>query len=141
MTAKRDGDFRQGAMAAAASDRMVASDYLTRAENLLAGQASRSVENNRPHVARVLRVSEATCSNIRRGRRQIIPAWLKENIISLFIHAAEAELRAIENEIDVARQIGLGNGDSKLVEARARAANLVRVLEAVNSEGAGELAQ
>jgi hypothetical protein len=137
MNAKRDGQIGQGAMTAATSDRMVASDYLMRAENLLAGQAQRTVEDNRAHVARVLRISEATCQNIRRGRRKIVPGWLKEKIVGLFIDAAQLELMALEHEIIVARQIGLGNSDSKLLAARARAANLVSVLDSISSEGAG----
>jgi hypothetical protein len=136
MTAKRDGDFRQGAMAAAASDRMLASDYLTRAEDLLATQTGRTVDANRPYVARALQITVSSCHNIRRQRRKIVPGWLKEKIIGLFVDAAQNELRAIEHEIEVARQIGLGNSDGKLIEARTRAAALVRILDSVCSEGA-----
>lgn len=133
--AKRDGENRRGAMGAAVSDQIVARDYLSRAEALLAGRARRTVEANRPAVARTLTISVTAVERIRHMRRQIIPAWLKEKIISLFIDAAQAELRAIEHEIEVARQIGLGNGDSKLIEARARAATLVRILDCVATEG------
>ena len=128
-------------MSAAASDCMVASTYLTRAERLLAQQAGRSVEGNRPNVARRLSVTVSACADIRRRRRQSIPGWLKEKIISLFIEAAQAELRAIEHEILVARQIGLGNSDGALIAARARAAALVDILDGINSEGAGAGAQ
>lgn len=137
MTAKRDGQIGQGAMAAAASDRLIASRYLTRAEDLLAGQRKRTVEDNRPYVARALRISASTVHNIRRARRKIVPGWLKEKIVGLFIEAAQAELMAIEHEIEVARQIGLGNGDGALIAARARAANLVSILDGISSEGAG----
>lgn len=137
MNAKRDGDFPQVKMSAAASDCMVASTYLTRAESLLAQQTGRTVESNRPNVARRLSVTVSACADIRRRRRQSIPAWLKEKIIALFIDTAQAELRAIENEIAIARQIGLGNGDGKLIAARARASALVSILDSISSEGAG----
>lgn len=140
-SAKRDGEIRRGAMAAAASDRLIASTYLTRAEDLLARQTRRTVEENRPQVARRLDISISACDFIRRQRRKIVPAWLKEKIIGLFIQAAQAELLAIEHEIEVARQIGMGNGDGALIAARARAAALVNVLDSITSEGAGETAQ
>jgi hypothetical protein len=141
MNAKRDGEFRQGAMAAAASDQLVASKYLARAEDLLAAQRSRTVEDNRPYIARALQISASTVHNIRRARRKAVPGWLKEKIISLFVEAAQAELRAIEHEIHVARQIGLGNSDGALVAARTRAAALVDILDGISSEGAGADAQ
>ena len=136
--ANRGGQIGQDAMSAAATDRLIASSYLTRAEDLLAKQSKRSVEDNRPHIARTLRISSATVRNIRRARRQTVPGWLKEKIIGLFVDAAQAELRAIQNEIDIARQIGLGNHDSKLVAARARAAALVEILDDVALEGTGD---
>lgn len=137
MTAKRDGDFRQGAMTAAALDQQVARKYLTLAEDFLAKQSRRSVEDNRPNVARKLDTSVSTVSNTRRGRNKIVPAWFKEKIIRLFIQAAQNEMMAIEHEIEVARQIGLGNGDSALIAARARASALVTILDGVVTEGAG----
>jgi hypothetical protein len=135
-SAERDGDVRRGAMVAAASDRLIASTYLTRAENLLARQNQRTVEENRPLIARKLDISISACDFIRRQRRKIVPAWLKDKIIRLFIQAAQAELAAIEHEIEVARQIGLGNGDGALIAARARASALITILDSVNSEGA-----
>jgi hypothetical protein len=116
---------------------MIASTYLTRAENLLARQTRRTIEENRPHVARKLDISVSAIDFIRRQRRKIVPAWLKEKIIRLFIQAAQNELMAIEHEIEIARQIGLGNGDSALIAARARASALVSILDNVTSEGAG----
>jgi hypothetical protein len=72
-SAERDGDVRRGAMAAAASDRLIASTYLTRAEDLLAGQTRRTIEENRPQVARKLDISISACDFIRRQRRKIVP--------------------------------------------------------------------
>jgi hypothetical protein len=135
--AERDGEIRRGAMGAAASDRLIASNYLTRAEDLLSRQTRQTIEENRPLVAHKLAISESACDFIRRQRRKIVPAWLKERIVNLFIQVAQAELRAIENEIATARQIGLGNGDGKLIAARARASALITILDSVSSESAG----
>jgi hypothetical protein len=141
MTAKRDGDFRQGAMIAAVSDRQVASLYLAKTEDLIARQKKRTVEEVRPVVARSLKITASAADFIRRNRRKVVPSWLKENIVALFIDTAQAELRAIENEIQIARQVGLGNSDGKLIAARARAAALVDILDSISSEGAGESSQ
>lgn len=122
-------------MVAAVSDRVIASEYLLRAENLLSAQTGRSVDENRGYVARKLKITVAACANIRRQRRKIVPSWLKEQIVSLFIDCAQNELRAIEHEIEVARQIGLDNSDDKLSAALARAKALVAVLNSVSSEG------
>lgn len=140
MTAKRDGEKRRGAMAAAASDRLIASNYLKRTEDLFARQRCQTLEEVRPFVAGKLSISVSAAEFIRRMRRQIVPSWLKERIVALFIEAAQAELRAIEHEIDVARQIGLGNHDGKLVAARSRAAQLVQLLDCVVTEGSGATA-
>lgn len=136
--ANRGGEFRQGAMIAATTDQAIASDYLTRAENLIAVQRKRTVEENRPAIARALEVSVTALERIRHKRRKMVPGWLKDKIVRLFIEAAQAELRALENEIFVARQIGVGNSDGALIEARTRAAALVKILDDICSEGAGE---
>jgi hypothetical protein len=138
MTAKGDGEIRRGAMAAAASDRLIASNYLKRAEDLFARQRCQTVEEVRPFVAGKLSISVSAAEFIRRMRRQIVPSWLKERIVLLFIEAAQAELRAIEHEIEVARQIGLGNGDGKLIAARARATALVDLLDSVATESSAK---
>lgn len=130
------GDFRRGAMIAAATDQLIASDYLTKAESLRAAQSRRTVEENRPAIARALDISVTSIERIRHRKRKTVPAWLKERIVHLFIQAAQDELKALQHAVDIARQIGLGNGDSALIEARARAADLVRILDDVTSEGA-----
>lgn len=136
-TTKGDGDFRRVRMSAAVSDGEVASFYLVKTERMIAKQRDRTVEDVRPVVARSLKITASAADFIRRNRRKVVPSWLKENIVALFIETAQAELRAIENEILIARQIGLGNNDGALVAARARAAALVEILDGVSSEGAG----
>ena len=135
MNAKRDGEFRQGAMSAAALDRDIASKYLARAEDMLAARRKVSVEENRSSVARTLRVSASTVRNIRYSRLNVVAGWLKENIISLFIDAAQAELVAIEHEIQIARQVGAGNSDGALNKIRDRAAAIVAILDEISAEG------
>lgn len=138
MFAKQGGEIRQGAMIAAATDREVASAYLRRTEDLLSRQAGQSIDGVRPAIARRLEVSVSALQFIRRKRRKIVPGWLKERIVALFIEAAQKELRAIEHEIEVARQIGLGNSDGRLVKARSRAADLLQIIENVSSECKGD---
>jgi hypothetical protein len=141
MTAKRGGDFRQGAMTSAASDQTIASDYLIRAEKILAVRQGCTVEENRPAIARALDVSVTSVERIRHKRRKVIAAWLKDKIVNLFIEAAQAELRSLTHDIEIARQIGLGNGDGALIEARARAQALVKILDDISSEGGQQAAE
>lgn len=127
---KRDGEFcRQGKMAVAANDGSMASAYLSRAEDLIAKQRQQPVDVVRPAIASKLKITVSAAEFIRRGRRKIVPAWLMDGIVSLFIEAAQAELRAIEHEIEIARQIGLDPRDDALIAAKTRAASLVRILE------------
>jgi hypothetical protein len=135
-TAKKGGeDFRQGAMGAALKDGVVASKYLARTENLIAERAHKRVEDIRPGVASKLRITASAAHFIRRGRRKIVPSWLMDKIIALFIETAQAELRAIEHEIEVARQIGLDPRDDALLAAKTRAASLVAILEGTVGKG------
>lgn len=137
MTAKKDGDFRQGVMVAATTDHLIASRYLKRAENLYAKQQGKRIEDVRPEVASKLTITPDALAFIRRERRKNVPSWLKDSIVCLFIEVAQAELRAIEHEIEVARQIGLSGSDGRLVKARARAKGLFHLLEEIASERIG----
>ena len=138
-TTNEGGESRHGAMTAAVNDGTAASAYLTRAENLIAKQKGRTVDSVRPAIAAGLKITVSAAHFIRRGRRKVVPSWLKQNIIALFIKAAQDELAAITHEIEVARQIGLGNGDDALIEAKARAAALIGLLDNVSSEGARQI--
>jgi hypothetical protein len=124
-----DGEVRQGSMLATVSDSQIAKTYIARTEDMIARREQRRVAEVRPSVARKLSVTASSLDLIRRGRRKIIPAWLKTKIVALFIETAQAELRAIEYEIEVARQIGLDPRDGALVAARTRAAALISILE------------
>lgn len=126
----RDGEFRRrGTMTVAVTDGSMASAYLTRTEDLFAKQRGARVEDIRPTVASKLRITVSAADFIRRGRRKVVPSWLMENIVRLFIEAAQAELRAIEHDIEIARQIGMDPRDDALVAAKTRAASLVKILE------------
>jgi hypothetical protein len=124
-----DGEFRQGSMLATVSDSQIAKEYIARTEDMIARREHSRVVDIRPSVARKLTVSASSLDLIRRGRRKIIPAWLKTKIIALFIETAQAELRALEHEITTAIQIGLDPRDGALVAAKARAAALISILE------------
>lgn len=136
-----NGEIRRGAMIAAVSDHQVASLYLVKTEELVARQKNSSPKDVRAAIARSLKISASAMDFIRRQRRKVVPASLKESIVSLFIETAQAELRAIEHEIDIARQIGLGNGDGSLIEARTRAAHLLGLIDSISLEVSGKVAQ
>jgi hypothetical protein len=128
-------------MGAAACDRSLASSYLARSEDLLARRSKRIVEEVRPQIASRLSISASAYDLIRRQRRKIVPGWLRDKIVCVFIEVAQAELMALEHELEIARQIGLGNGDGQLIAARARASALVDLLDDISSEGEGAIAR
>lgn len=129
MTANEDGEYRQGAMVAATSDVTVASRYLESLEDLNANQKGVTVEDNRPSIARALNISVSSVHNLRRHRRKSVPSWLRDKIVSLFIEVAQNEIRLLEHEIAVAKQVGMDPRDGALVAACARAAALHALLQ------------
>lgn len=109
------------------SDTGAASEMLVRLEALEARKANVTVIDNRSKLAARLKTTAGTLANIRKERRKTIPAWLMRNIGERLIVALQSEIRALEHEIENARQIGLDPRDDAFSAAEASLAS-ARVL-------------
>ncbi len=105
-TYQQDGEFRRGAMVAASTDAERASTRLGLLEDLTARRKGETVEGNRPSIARQLNTSVSAVDFIRRKRRKIIPSWLQDRIRVKLIEVLQAELRELEHDRDLYRQVG-----------------------------------
>lgn len=118
--ANQDDQFvPETAVSAAAADVQLASRFVTRLERLEAERQGRRVVDIRPDLARVLRTAPGTLANIRKQRRKVIPRWLLQAIRDAMIRALQAEVRALEHEIAIARQIGLDPREDAFQQAQA----------------------
>jgi len=103
--------------------------YWTR--ELEAKEAKRSgvsIRNARKTVARRAGVSPGTLENIKLGRTKGVRAFVFEKIRAAFMREAENEIRRLQHEMDMARQIGL---DANCNEVREIEASRNALLEAM----------
>lgn len=106
MTANGDGEIRRGAMFAAETDIEVASINLETLEWLSANRRRRTVEDNRPSIARAIGVSVTAIERIRHKRRKVIPSWVMAGIRAKLIDVLQETLREIEHDQGVYLQTG-----------------------------------
>jgi transposase-like protein len=71
----------------------------------------------RKSVARRLGVAPGTLKNLRSLRAKVVPNWLMVRIRAEFINVLQAEIRRLEHQITIARQIGLDHRDDDLAAA------------------------
>ena len=107
MTASRNGEIRRGAMFAAETDVEMASANLETLEWLSARRRRRTVEDNRPAIARSLGVGVTAIERIRHKRRKVIPSWVMAAIRTKLIVTLQQEIAELEHEIDIAHHLGV----------------------------------
>lgn len=91
-----------------------------RAEDLEARRRQQTVRDARVGLARRIGVTAATLRNVRKHRRQNIPAWLMAAIRRVLVEVLQAEIRALEHEVHLARQAGLDDREDALAHAAAQ---------------------
>lgn len=106
----------------------------TWARELEAKEAKRSgvsIRDARKTVARRAGLSPGTLENIKLGRTKGVRAFVFEKIRAAFMREDEAEIRRLEHELHLARQIGL---DARCDEVRAVESDRKALLEAMKYE-------
>lgn len=126
---QRKGHVAVSNASCAIQDVEIASGLLCRLEDLEAGRRQQRVIDVRPSVARRIGVSSGTLENIRKGRRKIIPSWLLGSIRRVLVDVLQSELRALEHEIGITKQIGLDHHSSAVAETEALLAKAKALLE------------
>lgn len=112
------------------SDIPVASRMLTLLENTKARRTGFTVYETRQTIASALSVPEKTLLHIRNQRRKSVPQFLMSGIRNLLIDVLQAEIRSLEHEIAVARQIGMDCREDAFEQASASIAVARKILEA-----------
>jgi len=120
-----DGEFIQ---MNAMTDIDAAHHFAKALENAEAKRLGIRTKEARRVLARRLRTSPGTLENIRRLRTKIVLAWLMSRIRSEFVSLLHAEILRLENEINLARQIGASYCDDSLQEAEAQMASAKEIL-------------
>jgi hypothetical protein len=89
-----------------------------------------SLAGARPIVARDIGVSTGTLETLRRGRLKRIEGWLRDKIESVLMREIEAEIRRLNHELALYRQIGRTPRPGDLEEIEADLAALKAALKA-----------
>jgi hypothetical protein len=121
---------------------MTAAAYTDRArgwaralEDREAARNGMTIADAREAVSRRLAVPAGTLENLRKNRLKAIAAHWYEKLRSGVVRELEAELRHVEHELNIARQIGL---DPASGEAHALLATEARLREALGLSLAGD---
>lgn len=122
-----DGEFNQ---MNAMTDIDAAHHFAKALEDAEAKRLGVRANEARRVVARRLRTSPGTLENIRRLRTKIVPAWLMARIRTEFVSLLQAEIVRLENEINLARQIGGNYRDDILQKAETQMAAAKEILRA-----------
>ncbi len=101
------------------SDIPVASRMLTLLEDTKARRSGFTVQRVRRSFANRLSVPEKTLLHVRNQRRKSIPQFLMFGIRNLLIEVLQAEIRHLEHEIAIARQIGMDCREDAFEQAAA----------------------
>ena len=109
------------------SDIPAASRMLILAEDIEARRRGFRVEDARQNFARRLKVPTKTLLHIRTQRRKSIPAFLMNGIRDLLINVLQSEIAKLEDEISIARKVGLDDRTDDLAKA-ASAIAAARIL-------------
>lgn len=82
----------------------------------------------RNRVAGRLGVAPGTLENIRRMRAKVIPSWLMARIRAEFITVLQREILHLENEIHIARQIGMDHREDDFSAAETQLHEAKKIL-------------
>jgi hypothetical protein len=95
-----------------------------------------SVELARPIVARRLGINPSKLETLRRGRLKKIEGWLRDRIAALVVREIRNEITRLNNELALARQIGMDPRAVDLTEIETDLARLKALMRPtlVNSE-------
>lgn len=114
-----DGEFESAAMNAM-NDLATINRFAVRLEDIEARRYGVSQAKARAKIASRIGIAPSTLENIRRLRTKIVPNWLMARIRSEFIAVLQTEVARLENEIHLARQIGMDHRDDDLAAAEAQ---------------------
>lgn len=136
MTNHEEAHFGRRRVTGPVSDIPVASRLLSLAEDTDARRRGFTVQEARQRIARVLKVPARTLLHIRNQRRKSVPQFLMSGIRDILIDVLQAEIRSLEHEIHIARQIGMDGREDAFLEAAASIEIARKILEgAVRSDG------
>lgn len=120
--------YRRGPGVSAVADCEVASGMVRRAEDLEAKRRGESVRNARIVLARRIGVGPGTLRNVRKQRRQSIPAWMMAAIRRVLVEVLQAEIRSLQHELHLHLQTSSDHRSHALDEAQARLAEAKAIL-------------
>jgi hypothetical protein len=94
------------------------------------------IELARPIVARRLGINPSKLETLRRGRLKKIEGWLRDRIAALVVREIRNEITRLNNELALARQIGMDPRAVDLTEIETDLARLKALMRPtlVNSE-------
>jgi DNA-binding transcriptional regulator YdaS (Cro superfamily) len=100
-----------------------------RAEDLEARRKQQTVRDARTGLARRIGVTAATLRNVRKRRRQVIPAWMMTAIRRVLVEVLSAEIRALDHELQLHLATSSDHRSHALDEAQARLAEARAIFE------------
>jgi hypothetical protein len=121
--------FGQRTVSAFVRDIPHASRMLELAETIRARQTGLSEGDVRSSFANKLAVSVKTLRLIRTQRRKTVPHFLMAGIRAVMIEVLQAEIRSLEHEINISKQIGLDHREDAFAEAAAAVEVARKLLE------------
>jgi hypothetical protein len=114
-----EAHFGQTRVTAFVRDIPHASRMLELAETIRSRQTGLSEGDVRMSFANKLAVSVKTLRLIRAQKRKTVPHFLMAGIRAVMIEVLQAEIRSLQHEIDISRQIGLDHREDAFAEAAA----------------------
>lgn len=135
MANHQESRFGDGRKSGPVSDIPVASHMLTLAEDTDARRKGFTVKQARERFARMLKVPTRTLLHIRAKRSKSVPHFLMTGIRDILIDVLQAEIRALENQIAIARQVGADCNDNAFGEAAASLDAARQILAAAAAAG------
>jgi hypothetical protein len=130
MSSSGEGQF-DGRTMNALADIQAASRFARTIEDAEAKRFGIRVCEARDRVARRLGVPAATLENLRRLRTKAVPNWLMARIRAAFVDVLQTEIRRLEHEITIARQIGMDHRDDDLAAAEAQIRSAKKILTGI----------
>lgn len=126
---KRTIDPLEGRMSTAAATSDRAADWARRLEDRRASRTG-CLKAARIALARETGVPAGTFENFRRNRIKQVATWISERLRAAVIRELEAEVRALEHELQILRQTGADprEGEIDAVVAHLEAARLALAL-------------
>lgn len=112
----------------AMSDVSTVNRFARRLEDAEARRLGIKTVEARYRIAGRIGVSPGTLENIRRLRTKIVPNWLMSRIRAELISVLQTEMRRLEHEIQLARQIGSDHRDDALASAETQLAAAREIL-------------